>query len=166
MKKIIILIVVLVILGFGFYLFNKNQAKAPVVTSSNNVQETLNNQPIASTTVVTTTAGTVENTPAPLPPKSQAGGGETPGSNIQVVEVDFNGTAFSPATVSIHQNDWVFFKNKSTVDFWPQSTTSGIFDAGAAIAPGKEFKFQFTKVGSWVYTDHLAPSIGGTVVVQ
>ena len=145
-KKILILIVVLVIVGLGFYFYNKNTVKAPTVES---------NAPVKATSTAA---------PAPAPsPAAQAGGGETPGSNIQVWEVDFNGTAFTPATININAGDWVFFKNKSTINFWP---TSAGFDAGAAVAPGKEFKFQFTRPGTFGYSDRLNPATKGAVVVQ
>jgi plastocyanin len=167
MKKITILVVILVILGLGFYFYNKNTAKAPTMENNSPATTAPSSTPAPHPAVSAPNIPAPAPTPSPAPlPAATAGGGETPGSNIQVWEVDYNGTAFTPATVNINAGDWVFFKNKSTVNFWPKSSTVGVFDAGAAILPGKEFKFQFIKAGTFTYSDHLNPGAQGTVVVQ
>lgn len=100
-----------------------------------------------------------------------SGENQPDGSPIAVVEVDFDGSKFSPSPMDIKVNDWVFFKNLSTVDFWPASnphpthTDYPGFDAKQPIAPGGQYKFQFTKAGHWGFHNHLSPSIGGVVNV-
>jgi len=166
MKKILILAIILIILGLGFYFYNKKEAQAP---ANYNYNPGASSSQVSGATSSASQKSGGGQTPAPA---TFSPGGETPGANIQVVEVDFNGSSFAPNTVTIHQNDYVFFKNKSTVDFWPASnphpthTDYPGFDAGKPIPPGGEYKFQFTKIGSWGYHDHLDPSIGGTVVVS
>jgi plastocyanin len=102
----------------------------------------------------------------------QAGGGENIGSNIQVTEVDFDGKQFTPAKVGIKAGDYIFFKNKSSVNFWPLAGSANTlaaypnFNAQKPIAPGGEYKFQFTKAGSWSYGDNLTANAVGDVDVS
>lgn len=175
MKKAIIIVVVLLVVGGGYFLLKSNKAKAPAGENSQNTAEqtTQNPQPAAPTTTPSGQTQTINNAGKPdYTPSTSPTGGEVAAPNIQVVEVDYDGTQFSPAVVNIKVNDWVFFKNKSTLDFWPASnphpthTDYSGFDALKNIAPGGEYKFQFTKVGSWGYHNHLNPDIGGTVNVS
>lgn len=175
MKKIIIIIVILLAVGAGYFLLRHNQAKAPTTETSQNQppQSTGNDQPTQPTVTPSGQTQTINNAGKPdYTPSSSPTGGEVAPPNIQVVEVDYDGTRFTPAVVNIKVNDWVFFKNKSTLDFWPASnphpthTDYPGFDALKNIAPGGEYKFQFTKAGSWGYHNHLNPDIGGTVNVS
>ncbi len=178
-KKITILILVLVILGVGFYLYNKKETEAPIVTENETLDQTNtgNSQTTNETvTTPTTTSGTQTKGTGTTGSGSSQGqftnGGETPGSDIQVIEVTFDGKSFSPSSITVHQNDYVFFKNASTVNFWPASNPHPVhtiypeFDADKAIGPGGQYKFQFTKIGTWGYHDHLHPSATGTVIVE
>lgn len=177
MKKIIVLLIVLVLLGTGIYIYTKKEAKAP---TDNNVQSQSQNQNTGqnqaqsqSNPSATPTPTTQTNVKGGIGPDYTPPGqsGENIGPDIQVYAVDFNGTAFTPAAVNIKVNDWVFFKNNSASDFWPASnphpthTDYPAFDALKRIAPGGQYKFQFTKAGSWGYHNHLTPDIGGTVNV-
>lgn len=98
-------------------------------------------------------------------------GEEVDAPDILVVEVSYDGKAYSPSSVSIKTGDVVIFKNNSSVDFWPASaphpahTDYPEFDAKKAIAPGGKFQFSFTKVGTWKFHDHLNPSAYGSVTV-
>lgn len=173
MKKAIIIILVILVVGVGAYFVLHKQANAPADNSGTNQPtetQTSNNQ---ATPPAATSSGQTNTTKKPdyVPPASPTGG-ETPGAAVQVTEVDFDGTQFTPQAVNIKVNDYVFFKNKSTTDMWvasnphPTHTDYPGFDSLKAIAPGGEYKFQFTKLGSWSYHDHLNPSIGGTVNVS
>ncbi len=177
-KKIAILIVVLLVLGIGFYSYNKREAKAPeadtgLVQSQN--QQPAQQPPAGSSsstpvvpgkTIVKDNAGAADYSPGHF-----STGDEAETSNIQVVEIDYNGTSFNPSSVDIHANDWVFFKNTGKTDFWPASNPHPLhtdysgFDAKKAVAPGAQYKFQFTKIGSWGFHNHLNPSMHGTVNV-
>lgn len=117
------------------------------------------------------------STPAQAQPPAQASQGtfssgeEVDAPDILVVEVSYDGKAYSPSSVSIKTGDVVIFKNNSAVDFWPASaphpahTDYPEFDAKKAIAPGGKFQFSFTKVGTWKFHDHLNPSAYGSVTV-
>ena len=172
-KKIIILVIILVILGVGFYIYNKKQALAPSSQTvlpnpdMGNLQPSSNTQNDQATSSSPNTQTPVKGSTGGdyLPPK-QSGGGENTGSDIQVLAVDYDGVKFTPDALPVHVGDYVFFRNKSTQAFWPKSTAPGGFDAGKSIAAGGEFKFQFTQAGTWTYADHLHPSITGTITVS
>ncbi len=92
--------------------------------------------------------------------------------DVQVYEIKFDGTKFSPSTLDIKNGDIVVFKNESTKSFWPasaphpQHTNYPEFDAKKALAPGETFQFKFTKTGSWGFHDHLTPTAFGKINVQ
>ncbi len=166
MKKITVLIIILIAVGAGAYFYNKHEAQAPIN------EETYQNQtPSGDTTPPATSTGvntqtTVKGSNGPdYTPGTYSDGGETSGSDIQVIEVDFDGKTFTPATVNIHPNDYVFFKNTSTADFWPASNYPNFGDK-KALAADEQYKFQFTKVGNWDFYNKLATGIHGTVVVS
>ena len=95
-------------------------------------------------------------------------------------EVVYNGTAYSPQTLTIKVGDTVKFVNRSATDMWPASamhpthkaypTTGGCigstFDACKDLKPGESWSFKFDIGGSWKYHDHLNPATFGTVVVK
>lgn len=169
-RKAFIFIIIIIILAVGgYYLFQKNQAQAP----TENLNSFKSENKTSSTKETTNPSKQIEPPVTPPAPAKQFSSGDEPtdGVNIQVVEVDFDGAQFTPAITNIKVNDWVFFKNKSTVDFWPASnphpthTDYPEFDSKKAIAPGAQFKFQFTKAGNWGFHDHLNPSIHGSINV-
>ncbi len=90
----------------------------------------------------------------------------------QVVGVNITPTGFSPATITIKKGDYVQFTNTDTATHWPASdphpTHTGYpgFDAEKALKNGENYRFQFNKVGTWGYHDHLHPNLHGTVIVQ
>lgn len=99
---------------------------------------------------------------------------------IKTFEIAYDGTAYSPKTITIKVGDTVKYINQSTVDMWPASamhpthkvypTTGGCigstFDACRGIAPYGSWSFKFDIVGSWKYHDHLNPTAWGTIVVE
>jgi len=176
-KKILILVIVLVILGLGFYFYNKQEAKAPVSETpqaeDQNPQNAENQNNSAAPETLppagTATSSAPSTTGANHGPGVYSSSGETSDSDMQVVEVDYNGTAFSPKVTNIKKNDYVFFKNTSSVNFTPASSPHAnypAFNAAKTIAPGAQFKFQFTQAGSWAYQDDLNPSATGTINVS
>ncbi len=90
----------------------------------------------------------------------------------QVVAVNYDGTKFTPATITIKNGDTVVFKNLGSTNMWPASDPHPThvnypgFDSLKAVPPGGIFSFKFTKVGTWGYHNHLNPSQKGTIVVQ
>lgn len=168
-KNIIVIVIVLILAGGAYYIANRNQAQAPSQETQQPSQEqTQSDQgtsptPTGQATTINSTT-TVDVTPI-------VEGGETAAPDIQVVEIVFDGSKFTPSTVNIKVNDWVFFKNQSNTEFWPASaphpahTDYPELDAKMAIPAGGQYKFQFTKVGSWGFHDHLNPRAFGKINV-
>ncbi len=170
---IIIVVVVILVIGFLFYGRNK-QAQAPTLNDqAGQVASNTNVSSNSSNTATNVNSSTNAVTPAPAINSGTHFSNESDvtGQN-KVVEVDYNDTSFSPATVNIKVGDTVVFKNKSSGDFWPASNPHPIhtdylgFNAGAPLGPGQIYQFIFAKVGSWGYHNHLNPSSGGTIVVS
>lgn len=103
-------------------------------------------------------------------------GGEAAGADSmaqpEVLEVQMTANGFSPATITINKGDYIQFANVDSQPHWPASNPHPVhtdlpgFDAKQGVAPGAYYRYQFTKVGSWGYHDHLHPSNGGTVIVK
>lgn len=180
MKKTIIILVVAILLGGGFYLYQKNRVIVPYMPTLGPDKE-LNkqatqpqteklNQEATKPDQATTTKN---NTSSPdyVPGHYSSGEGEALAPDIQVWEIDYDGNQFAPKTLNIKVGDYVIFKNIGTTSFWPASdphpTHTGYsgFDAGKAVAVGGKYQFQFEKVGTWGFHDHLNPEAVGTVIV-
>ena len=116
MKKAIIVIVVLAVLGVFFYVYTKKEVKAPTV--ENSFPTAVENLPSRNTTTPQTQTNANSSQPANTAPPQEAGG-ENLGSNIQVYEADYDGAKYSPDALNLKVGDYVFFKNKSSGDFWP-----------------------------------------------
>ncbi len=170
----------LIIIAGGYYFYdkNKNQVKAPVMEqgdlqsqNSNLPTPTPTPSPTANPSTQTNVKG---GSGVDYAPGTFSSGDENTdgGSGVQVVEVTYDGKVFSPSPININVNDWVFFKNTSSTEMWvasnphPGHTDYPGFDAGKKIAPGANYKFQFTKAGTWGYHNHFNPSQEGSVVVK
>jgi plastocyanin len=170
MKKAVIVIIVLVVLGAVFYLYNKNEVKAPTVENPGSVSG--QTQAPAQTTTPQTQTNVQGKPGADYTPPQAQGGGENLGSNVQVYEVDFDGSKYSPDTANIKVGDYIFFRNKSSGDFWPVAGSANTiaaysnFNPSAPIAAGGEYKFQFTKAGEWSFGDNLHANSVFTVNVS
>jgi len=175
-KKVIIFIVILAAVVFGIYVYAK-KAAAPhsntvehIIGSDDSVPKQ-ENAPEA--VIETSPQQAVTQEPQKTEVVGQFSAGEELASpDVQVLSVNFSGSEFTPFTVDIHAGDWVFFKNNSNADFWPASaphpshTNYPEFDAKKAYGPGKTFKFQFMKKGTFSYHNHENPSVQGTIVVK
>ncbi|MBL8030665.1 MAG: cupredoxin domain-containing protein [Candidatus Doudnabacteria bacterium] len=182
MKKILYFLLVIFIIAGGYYAYSSNFKKIsaphePFSDQGIKVDESgdiLAESPRA--TSVDMSVKTEEK--AAIKPADQelgtfsTGDEAASGSDIQVIEVVYDGNNFSPINIDIKINDYVFFRNNSSQDFWPASanhpdhTVYSEFDAKKPVAPGKVFKFQFTKAGSWDFHDHLNPEAMGVVSVK
>lgn len=172
---VIVCLLLVVFLGAGAYFFMKNRAVAPTeMQNSNNTEEKMspNSEQKTTESQVATEQPKTETTTEKMPEKTFSSGEEQPGGpDIQVVGINYDGTAYTPSKVTIKVGDYVIFYNKSETNFWPASaphpshTNYPEFDPKKAIAPGGNFKFQFTKAGSWGFHDHLKPSAWGMVTV-
>lgn len=175
-KKVIIFIIILAAIVVGIYVYAK-KAVAPEDRTMEKRAEMSNSYTNQEDAPATATPEAPINTNTPEPKKTEvvgqfSAGEELVSPDVQVLSVSFTGTEFTPNKLEINAGDWVFFKNNSTVDFWPASaphpthTDYPEFDAKKAYGPGKSFKFQFMKKGTWQYHSHLNPSITGTIVVK
>ena len=166
-----VIVIALVIVG-GFLATRKTSAPAQV--EENNTQkstlpkivEQMDKPATGVTTQETPTAPVINNSAGQL-----SGEDQPEGTDVQVFNVVFDGTSFSPKSLDVKLGDVVIFKNKSQVGFWPasgphpQHTAYPEFDAKQAIAAGKSYQFKFAKVGNWNYHDHLHAFATGVVNV-
>jgi plastocyanin len=177
MKKTIIIVVVAILLGGGYFLYQKNRVLVPYIPTVGpdkefNKQAT-QPQPEQSKQEATNPTAVKENNTSRVndPGRFSSGEGEALAPDIQVWQIDYDGSQFAPKTLNIKVGDYVIFKNTGTTSFWPASdphpTHTGYsgFDAGKAVAVGGKYQFQFEKVGTWGFHDHLNPSAVGTVIV-
>lgn len=155
-KLFIALIVVLLGVGAGWYVMKGNTSK----------EETM-----AKPEVI------VETTPAPELTEEEAGATsagdamEKKEESMEKATVKYTDTGFLPVTVTVKQGTTVTFTNDSTSGMWVASAVHPThqllpgFDQLTSSAKGTSYDYTFTKVGTWKYHNHVAPSFTGTVVV-
>ncbi len=158
-------IAVIALLIIGLFLYNQSQED----TLSNTAQTNNANTESSPTNVNSNISGN-SNTSANTNDSGQMSGeGDIAGATHLIT---FDGTKYTPSTLTIKQGDTVVFKNSSTKDFWPASaqhpthTVYPEFDADKGIAPGGIYSFTFAKVGEWGFHDHLTPTAFGKITVQ
>jgi len=102
---------------------------------------------------------------------------ETPDDNKIIsdnedIKVIYDGTSFSPKTLTVKNNTKVTFTNNSTGKMWvasgphPAHTDYPEFDAKKAMEPGQSYTFTFTKTGNWKFHNHLNPAANGSITVE
>ena len=158
----IVLVIALILLAGGVWYFASRPNTAGEATTQMEVSE------VPGETTATST---------PTPDTAPSG---------KTVTVTYNGTSFSPATVTISKGDTVRFVNSGTGSMWVASAvhpSHNVYDGTtradhcgssyAGIAPfdqckaAKEtYSFTFTKAGTWGYHDHVNAGATGKVVVQ
>jgi len=150
------IIIVLVIVAGGWYLFSRDSTGMPAATGTNQM-------PVSDGT-----APDMIVEPAP--------------SGVTVAYTD---QGFSPKSVTIEQGQTVTWVNQSSRDMWVASgahpthmlydgtslnehctlNAETPFDACRAQSPGASYSFTFNKEGTWKYHDHTNASQTGAVVV-
>jgi plastocyanin len=78
--------------------------------------------------------------------------------------VQITRTGFSPATVTVNQDDSVTWKNADTIDH--QVVANGGQFASPILNKGQSWTFTFRNGGTYHYHDALHPALKGTVVVK
>lgn len=172
---IIALIILIIVVGGGYWLWNSNQ------TSTTNVTAT--STPTGQTTTATNAGGTdytPGNTNTDAPGSLDGSVSASTGSHT----VTYNGTSFSPATVTVHAGDTVNFVSTGggmwvASDVHPSHTdydgTSRATHCAAGYtgpapfdqcASGSSYSFTFTKTGTYPYHNHVNAGATGTVIVQ
>ncbi len=182
-NKILYTILALLIIALvGLYIYGKGQTQNPEVLTSSNEQtaSTILDEDRQVDSNSSGNSNSQTNSDDPDSPVSSPNNSsqaqysdesDIQDPNISVHEVTYDGTKFTPASLTIKQGDIVFFQNNSEDVFWPasgphpQHSNYPEFDAKKELASGKSFQFKFTKVGSWPYHDHLQPSVTGTIKV-
>jgi plastocyanin len=91
-----------------------------------------------------------------------AGSASTAATATVTVQIKRGG--FSPATVSINQDDSVTWRNADTANH--QVVANGGQFASPILAPGKTYTFTFRHGGTFRYHDGLHPSLTGRVNVK
>ncbi len=166
MTKILIVMVVLLLLVGGTYLFLKFKAPTPTTVAS------LTPSPSIPPVQVYPSSETVS--PRVTPPES-----------AQEVLVKYTDSGYIPNVLNIKIGTIVNFVNSSSRAMW---TASGIhpthmlysgtsmvqhcpdpknvsFDACDGTKPGSSWSFKITKTGNWMYHNHLVPSDTGRITV-
>ncbi len=91
------------------------------------------------------------------------------------VTITFTDSGFSPSTVTVKSGGKITWTNNSQSAIQvasnphPTHTDNSELTNGGytlAVAAGASVTVTVTKTGSWGYHNHLAPSVGGTVVVK
>lgn len=171
MKKFLFFLVLLIILIAIFYVYKK-VAKAPIKQMDSNYQIIPTPASFVTPSLnqinPNTQTSVKGNTGKDYTPPGNENAGESGGSDIQVYEVGYNGKIFMPAIIKIKVGDYIFFKNTGSGDFWPLSSDADhlSLNSGKTILAGAQYKFEFTKAGTWNYSDKFNTTAIGKVVVE
>ncbi|HVX91437.1 MAG TPA: plastocyanin/azurin family copper-binding protein [Candidatus Paceibacterota bacterium] len=163
--KTIVAIIVVLILAAGAYALFHTQTPAPTTSTA------------TTTEVMATTTDTSNDVSASASADASVSVG-TP------VTITYDGTSFSPASVTIKQGQSVTFVNKSSSPMWVASDPHPIHNGydgttrDEHCAPGytgpapfdecstaTSYTFTFTKVGRWGYHNHANHAAAGTITV-
>lgn len=110
---------------------------------------------------------TVPNTTSSTGNSSQTDGSNPAASGMIV----FNGSQFSPASLTVKSGAAVTIKNASSNDLQmdsdphPVHTDDTDLNVGM-VSPGQSKTFIVTKTGSYGFHDHLDPSIRGEITIK
>ncbi len=147
MNKIVIGAIVLILgVAFGVYVFGGNFKPA----GAGNVPSTANNEVLPTTS-----------------PATASDSGET----VASFTVNFTDNGFVPKSLTVKVGTTVRFTNESSGQMHvasnphPTHTLLPGFDELQAVDKGGFYDYQFIKVGTWGYHNHLTPQVTGTVVV-
>jgi len=150
-KKVLIGLVVLVVIGVGAFALAKDDNKK----DSNTTNNTTKSQPSGSTS--STSKGESAST---TPPPAQAAG-----------VITYSNNGFSPQTLSVKSGDTVTIKNTSSNSLQfnsavhPQHTDNPELNVGV-VAAGESQTLKVTTKGTIGYHNHLNPGDTGTLTVQ
>jgi plastocyanin len=162
-----ILILALIVVVGGFFIFNRTPAPQSQTSqvADGNPTFPVSEPPAPS--------------PVPLPSTSSGPPAAASATNTKAV-IHYDGSAFTPNTITVKKGTMVTFMNNSSDTFWPASNPhpahtgypekggciNSAFDACKAVPAGASWLFTFNVVGTWKYHDHLNPMSRGIVVVE
>lgn len=96
--------------------------------------------------------------------------GQSPGQS-SASTITFDGTMFSPASITVKSGSTITIKNTSSQDLQmdsnphPVHTDDTDLNVGL-VSAGHAQSFTVTKTGTFGYHDHLDPSIQGKITIQ
>ncbi len=154
MKKLIIVLVILAIVGIGAYslVFNNNPAATPTYTPPTSNNAGVNNHTPA-----------VQSPTAPAPAAANQDTSKT--SAPANVTVSIKNFSFNPATVTIKTGTKVTWVNNDAVSHTITSDSGNLLNS-PTLSPGQSFSFPFTNTGSTSYHCAIHPMMKGAVVVK
>ena len=170
MKNLLWVLVVIIILGAGYWFLKGSSSTSPSAQNTEtqmpqgtdtNTQPSGQTSNSGDTSVNVDVSGSVSTTPSSA-------------------KVSYDGKAFSPSSVTIKKGGTVTWSGPATMDVASgQHPTHTVYDgtsrsehcaAGATASfdeckGGSAYSFTFNKVGTWSYHDHANASAFGKVVV-
>lgn len=142
MKKTILIIVILIIIGLGIY----------YVVSNNSV----NNNPPNNSQV---------NTLSSIPTSPQVTPQTAPKAVSSAVTIDIKNFSFNPSQITLKVGTKVTWVNNDSVPHTITSDSGNLLDS-AILSPGQSFSFVFSDVGTINYHCNIHKSMKGTIVVE
>ncbi|HET8581265.1 MAG TPA: hypothetical protein VFL98_02240 [Candidatus Paceibacterota bacterium] len=144
------------------------------------------NMPAAGGQPASVQDGTIGTTTTPGAGQQQAATATPAAPAAQTVTITYNGSSFSPSTVTINAGDTVTFVDASGDPMWvatgvhPTHTVYDGTDRAEHCAAGytgptpfdeckaatSNYSFTFTKAGTWPFHNHVNPSATGQVIVR
>jgi plastocyanin len=170
------IVIVLVILGLGWYFWSQ---QSPSITTPTPPADTSGANSQTPPAGASTQSSSTDQTGVSASVSANAG------TAPMSATVSYNGTSFTPSSVSIAKGGTVTFTDTAGSNMWiasdPHPDHNG-YDgttrqqhcapgyAGAApfdmCQGGSSFSFTFDKTGSWGYHDHFNSAAFGTIVVK
>ena len=169
MKKIILIIILVALVGSIMYLLSGTTEKATLDTApsvANDMGSTTPENSVVNTKIMED--GTLEPTPKTTTVIEVIGELELP----KEIEVSYTDNGFNPIIAIVEQGATVKFTNDSRITMWvasnphPDHSAYSNFNSKTAVPPGAAYSFTFTKIGSWKYHNDTATSHTGTITVE
>lgn len=170
-----IIVIILVILGYVFYVGMSNE------TTSQAQEQGANAAGNTSTSGTVSDSGSQDETQAPaatvgggIPGQPNASSEAPAGAAYNPsLQVNYTDQGFVPKTITIKRGETVRFMNQASTGYmWvgsdphPSHTDYPGFDQKAVGQKGDIYEFTFSNPGTWGYHNHLDPSMTGTVIVK
>lgn len=174
-----IVIAAIVVIGGAFLLFGRTGTGVPTTATTANAPLSDDGTPAAVDAA--DDAGTASSS---TPDSGTVSVNANATAHLTSVTVTYNGSSFSPSTVTIQKGGTVNFVSTAGAmwvasaphpshtgyDGTDRATHCAAGYTGAApfdqCASGTSFSFTFNKTGSWQYHDHMNTGAHGTVIVQ
>lgn len=105
------------------------------------------------------------------PSNTAANQSSTSANPTAAATITYDGSKFSPSTITVKSGDTVAIKNSSSADMQFQSNPHPLHtddtDLNVGVVPaGQTATFKATKTGTFGYHNHLSPDQGGTITIQ